>query len=85
MSSRFVASDSKATTLPLVAIDGRPVRLAEEIGTDRAHNMIQRLVEECARGELKVVIDKTFPLAQSARALAHMKSNAHLGKIVLEV
>ena len=28
---------------------------------------------------------KTFPLAQAADALAHMKANAHFGKIVLVV
>ncbi len=34
-------------------------------------------------GKIALPIDRTFPLAQAADALAHMKSNAHLGKIVL--
>ena len=34
-------------------------------------------------GKLHLPIDKTFPLAQAAEALAHMKANAHFGKIVL--
>ena len=36
-------------------------------------------------GKLSLPIDKTFPLAQAAEALAHMKANAHFGKIVLVV
>lgn len=35
-------------------------------------------------GKLALPIDRTFPLDQAAAALAHMKANAHLGKIVLE-
>ena len=36
-------------------------------------------------GKLSLPIDKTFHLAQAAEALAHMKANAHFGKIVLVV
>lgn len=36
-------------------------------------------------GAVKIVIDKTFPLEQAADAHRHMESNAHMGKIVLEV
>jgi NADPH:quinone reductase len=36
-------------------------------------------------GELKLPIDRTFPLAKAAEALAHMRANAHFGKIVLVV
>ena len=36
-------------------------------------------------GKLALPIDRTFPLDQAADALAHMKANAHLGKIVLDV
>ena len=34
-------------------------------------------------GKLSLPIDKTFPLEQAAEALAHMRANAHFGKIVL--
>ena len=34
-------------------------------------------------GKLALPIDRTFPLEKAAEALAHMKANAHFGKIVL--
>ena len=34
-------------------------------------------------GKLALPIDRTFPLEGAAEALAHMKANAHFGKIVL--
>jgi NADPH2:quinone reductase len=36
-------------------------------------------------GKLHLPIDRTFPLSQASEALAHMKANAHFGKIVLVV
>ncbi|HZD25490.1 MAG TPA: zinc-binding dehydrogenase [Alphaproteobacteria bacterium] len=36
-------------------------------------------------GRLKLPIDRTFPLEEAAEALAHMRANAHFGKIVLQV
>lgn len=34
-------------------------------------------------GTLRLPIDRTFPLAEAAEALAHMRANRHFGKIVL--
>ena len=36
-------------------------------------------------GRLRLPIDRIFPLDQAASALAHMRANAHFGKIVLRV
>jgi NADPH2:quinone reductase len=36
-------------------------------------------------GTLRLPIDRSFPLAEAAAALAHMRANAHFGKIVLTV
>ena len=36
-------------------------------------------------GKLRLPIDRTFPLDKAAAALAHMRANAHFGKIVLVV
>ena len=34
-------------------------------------------------GKLHLPIDKTFPLADAIAAQAHMKANAHFGKVLL--
>jgi NADPH2:quinone reductase len=36
-------------------------------------------------GKLTLPIHRTFPLEQVADALAHMRANAHFGKIVLTI
>jgi NADPH:quinone reductase len=59
------------------------VFLGAEIATDRAHNMIQRLIEEAARGEYKVVIDRTFPLSEAAAAHAYIESRQAVGRVLL--
>lgn len=59
------------------------VFLGAEIATDRAHDMIQRLVDEAGRGEFKVVIDRTFPLSQAAAAHAYIESRQAVGRVLL--
>ena len=59
------------------------VFLGAEIGSERAHNMIQRLIEEIARGELKVVIDRTFPLSEAGAAHAYIESRQAVGRVLL--
>jgi NADPH2:quinone reductase len=59
------------------------VFLGAEIATDRAHDMIQRLIGEAARGELKVVIDRTFPLSEAAAAHAYIESRKAVGRVLL--
>ena len=59
------------------------VFLGAEIMTDRAHDNIQRLIDEAARGEFKVVIDRTFPLSQAAEAHAYIESRQAVGRVLL--
>ncbi len=59
------------------------VFLGAEIATDRVHNNIQRLIDEAARGELEVVIDRTFPLSEAAAAHAYIESRAAVGRVLL--
>lgn len=59
------------------------VFLGAEIMTDRAHDMIQTLIEDCARGELQVVIDKVFPLSDAAGAHAYIESRQAVGRVVM--
>ena len=59
------------------------VFLGAEIVTDRVHDNIQRLINEAARGELKVVIDRTFPLSEAAAAHAYIESRQAVGRVLL--
>lgn len=59
------------------------VFLGAEIATDRAHNMIQQLIDEVAKGELKVLIDKTFPLSEAAAAHAYIESRKAVGRVLM--
>jgi NADPH2:quinone reductase len=47
------------------------------------HKMRADLWEEVTAGELRVPIDRTFPLEKVTEALAHMRANLHFGKILL--
>ena len=59
------------------------VFLGAEIGTARVYDNIQRLIDEAARGELKVLIDKTFPLREAAAAHAYIESRQAVGRVLL--
>jgi NADPH:quinone reductase len=59
------------------------VFLGAEINTDRVHDNIQRLIDDSARGELKVVIDRTFPLSEAAAAHAYIESRQAVGRVLL--
>ncbi|MGD0142104.1 MAG: zinc-binding alcohol dehydrogenase family protein [Rhizomicrobium sp.] len=59
------------------------VFLGAEIGTDRVHDMIQRMVDEAAAGALKVMIDRTFSLAEAAEAHAYIESRKAVGRVLL--
>ena len=45
----------------------------------------QPLTDHCVRGEVRIHIDRTYPLARAAAALAHVGEGRALGKVVLEV
>jgi len=59
------------------------VFLGAEIMTDRAHDMIQGLIEDAARGVFKVVIDREFPLSDAAGAHAYIESRQAVGRVLL--
>jgi NADPH2:quinone reductase len=54
-----------------------------EIMGDRAHDMVQRHVDEVAKGALRVAIDSTFPLREAAAAHRHIESRAAFGRVLL--
>ncbi len=49
----------------------------------RAHPMIARHLEDIARGELQVVIDRKFPLAAAGEAHAYIESRKSFGRVLL--
>ncbi|UTP40209.1 zinc-binding alcohol dehydrogenase family protein [Phenylobacterium sp. LH3H17] len=59
------------------------VFLGAEIGTDRVHDNIQQLINDAAKGELEVVVDKVFKLSEAAEAHAYIESRAAVGRVVL--
>ena len=59
------------------------VFLGAEIATPRAQQMIQDLVDQVASGELTVLVDRTFPLADAAGAHAFIESRQAIGRVVL--
>ncbi len=54
-----------------------------EIGTDRAQKLVADLVADVATGELRVVVDRTFPLSEAAAAHAYIESRQAVGRVVL--
>lgn len=59
------------------------VFLGAEIMGDRVHNMIQQLIDDAARGELEVVVDRVFPLAEAAAAHRYIESRMAVGRVVM--
>jgi NADPH2:quinone reductase len=59
------------------------VFLGAEIVTDRVHDMIQRHVDDVAKGALRVAIDSTFPLRDAAAAHRHIEGRGAFGRVLL--
>ncbi|RAK64389.1 quinone oxidoreductase family protein [Phenylobacterium kunshanense] len=59
------------------------VFLGAEINTDRVQANIQRLIGDVAKGELKVLIDREFPLSQAAEAHRYIESRQAVGRVLL--
>jgi NADPH2:quinone reductase len=53
------------------------------MNTARVWPMIARHLDDIARGELRVVIDKTFPLADAAKAHEYIESRQAFGRVLL--
>jgi NADPH2:quinone reductase len=59
------------------------VFLGAEIVTGRVHDMIQRHVDDVAKGALRVAIDSVFPLRDAAAAHRHIESRQAFGRVLL--
>ncbi|HUS82582.1 MAG TPA: zinc-binding dehydrogenase [Dehalococcoidia bacterium] len=51
--------------------------------TERVRDMIARHLEDVARGSLRVVIDRTYPLSEAAAAHAYIESRKAFGRVLL--
>ncbi|ODP32170.1 zinc-binding alcohol dehydrogenase family protein [Pandoraea sp. ISTKB] len=58
-----------------------PTRLDHE--HDRVHAVVDALIRRVADGELKVVIDQTFPLDQAQIAHAYVQSRKAFGRVMM--
>ncbi len=59
------------------------VFLGAEVFTDRVRAMIARHLDDIAGGDLRVVVDRTFPLSDAAGAHAYIESRQAFGRVVL--
>jgi len=50
---------------------------------ERGRRMIARHLEDVATGALRVVIDRTYPLAEAAAAHAYIESRRAFGRVLL--
>lgn len=53
------------------------------INAARCRPMIEQLLRDVASGELKVVIDRTFPLAEAAAAHSYIEGRSAFGRVLL--
>lgn len=59
------------------------VFLGAELATPRVYEMIKRHLEDAAKGELVVVLDKEFPLSEAAAAHEYIESRKAVGRVLL--
>jgi NADPH2:quinone reductase len=59
------------------------VFLGAEIVSDRVHDMIQRHIDDVAKGALRVAIDSSYPLREAAAAHRHIESRKAFGRVLL--
>jgi len=57
---------------------------ALDIASPRVHRAIAELLEDCASGRYRVIIDRIFPLAEAAAAHAYAESRQAVGRILLK-
>jgi NADPH2:quinone reductase len=59
------------------------VFLGAEVATPRVQAMVDRLIDEVASGDLRAVVDRTFPLSDAAGAHDYLESRQAFGRVVL--
>jgi NADPH2:quinone reductase len=59
------------------------VSLTPEFATERVVKMIEGHFRDVAKGDLKVVVDRTYPLSEAAAAHAYIESRQAFGRVLL--
>jgi NADPH2:quinone reductase len=59
------------------------VFLGAELMLGDGHKVVEGIIADVARGDLRVVIDKTFPLKDAAKAHAYIESRKAFGRVLL--
>lgn len=59
------------------------VFLGAELMLGDGHAIVEGIINDVARGDLRVVIDRTFPLSDAAAAHAHIESRQAFGRVLL--
>jgi len=54
-----------------------------DIASDRIHGAVTAILAQAARGEVEVVLDRTFSLEDTAAAHAYVESRAAFGRVIL--
>lgn len=81
-----VTVDLMRVMLKRLTLTGSTLRIRpNEVKGQIARGLATEVLPKLVAGEIKVVMDSTFPLAEAAAAHARMESGAHVGKIVLAV
>jgi NADPH2:quinone reductase len=80
-SREFVKVDVSSLIAGNRSIHG--LALGMEMTTPRVRQTVERLIEEVAQGQLRVLIDREFPLAEAAAAHAYLESRRAVGRVLL--
>jgi NADPH:quinone reductase len=59
------------------------VFLGAELMLGDGHAIVEQIIDDVAKGELRVVIDRTFPLADAAAAHGYIESRKAFGRVLL--
>jgi NADPH2:quinone reductase len=59
------------------------VFLGAELMLGDGHAIVQQIIEDVAKGDLRVVIDKTFPLKDAAKAHGYIEDRKAFGRVLL--
>ncbi|HEY1761120.1 MAG TPA: zinc-binding dehydrogenase [Acidimicrobiales bacterium] len=83
------AGRDEATTLDISSMNGNNQSFTdyflgiEIFLSSRPHDIIAKALEDIANGELRIVIDRRYPLSEAADAHEYVESRHALGRVVL--